>query len=133
MNVWSPTNAIADSNFPVSLFIQGAGYDHNSNSNYNGSEVFQQSGSDIVFVNFNYRVGVRSFLASDCVRKNGDLNAGLLGQRKALRGVWSRIHQLGGDPDHIIIRGDSSSAGSVAHHLIAYGGRILDRCRWGSG
>jgi acetylcholinesterase len=87
MNVWSPTNANADSNFPASLFIQGAEYDNNTNGNYNGSEVVQQSDSDIVFVNFNYRVGVLWFLASDCVRKNGDLNAGLLDQRKALRWV----------------------------------------------
>jgi acetylcholinesterase len=31
--------------------------------------------------------------------------------------------QFGGDPDHIIIQGVSAGAGSVALHLVAYGGR----------
>jgi carboxylesterase type B len=125
VNVWSPTNASANSKLPVWLFIQGGGYSNNANGNYNGSEVVQRSGSEIVFVNFNYRVGVLGFLASDRVRKNGNLNAGLLDQRKALHWVQQHIHQFGGNPDHVVIHGDSSGAGSVAHHLTAYGGRNL--------
>lgn len=31
--------------------------------------------------------------------------------------------QFGGDPDHVVIHGDSAGAGSVAFHLTAYGGR----------
>ncbi|OQD98597.1 hypothetical protein PENVUL_c070G06835 [Penicillium vulpinum] len=123
INVWRPTNASADSNFPVWLFIQGGGYANNANGNYNGSEVVQQSGNNIVFVNFNYRVGVLGFLASEHVRKNGDLNAGLLDQRKALHWVQKHIRKFGGNPDHVVIHGDSAGAGSVAYHLTAYGKR----------
>lgn len=81
-----------------------------------------QSGHDIVFVNFNYRVGALGFLASERVRKNGDLNAGLLDQRKALQWVQQHIRQFGGNPDHVVIHGDSAGAGSVAHHMTAHGG-----------
>lgn len=34
--------------------------------------------------------------------------------------------QFGGDPDHVVIHGDSAGAGSVAYHLTAYGGTGRD-------
>ncbi|OQD75838.1 hypothetical protein PENDEC_c006G02719 [Penicillium decumbens] len=123
INVWKPSKASSDSNLPVWLFIQGGGYANNANANYNGSDVVEQSGHDVVFVNFNYRVGALGFLASEAVRQDGDLNAGLLDQRKALLWVKRYIRHFGGNPDHIVIHGDSSGSGSVAHHLTAYGGR----------
>lgn len=33
-----------------------------------------------------------------------------------------RLNQFGGDPDHIVIHGDSAGGGSIAYHLTAYGG-----------
>ncbi|KAJ5767797.1 hypothetical protein N7533_000380 [Penicillium manginii] len=117
-----PKSAIIDLGLPVWFFIQGGGYADNSNENYNGSKVVENSGQDIVFVNFNYRVGVLGFLASEEVRQNGDLNAGLLDQRKALLWVQKYIHLFGGNPDHVVIHGASAGAGSVALHLAAYGG-----------
>ncbi|KAJ6152235.1 hypothetical protein N7497_006554 [Penicillium chrysogenum] len=108
INVWRPTTASADSNLPVWL------------------EVVRESGHNIIFVNFNYRVGVLGFLASEHVRENGDLNAGLLDQRKALYWVQKHIRKFGGNPDHVVIHGDSAGAGSVAYHLTAYGERNTD-------
>jgi carboxylesterase type B len=110
----------------VWLFIQGGGYADNANFNFNGSEVVKQSGYDTVFVNFNYRVGALGFLASEDIRKDGDLNAGLLDQRKVLAWVQQHIRQFGGDPNHVVIHGDSAGAGSVAHHLTAYDGRDMN-------
>jgi acetylcholinesterase len=123
INVFKPTNATADFYLPVWLFIQGGGYADNSNANFNGSKVVQRSGHNIVFVNFNYRVGALGFLASEDVRKDGDLNAGLLDQRKVLHWVQKHIRQFGGDPNHVIVHGDSAGAGSAAYHMAAYGGR----------
>jgi acetylcholinesterase len=57
INVWGPASATVDSNLPVWVYIQGGGYVGNSNANYNGSTVVEGSGKNIVFVNFNYRVG----------------------------------------------------------------------------
>ncbi|CAG8891934.1 unnamed protein product [Penicillium egyptiacum] len=126
INIWRPTGASPYSDLPVWLFIQGGGYANNANGNYNGSEVVQQSDHNIIFVNFNYRVGVLGFLASEHVRRNGDLNAGLLDQRKALYWVQKHIRKFGGNPDHVVIHGDSAGAGSVAYHLTAYGERNTD-------
>lgn len=123
VNIFKPANATAESKLPVWVYIQGGGYATNSNNNYNGSEVVQKSDYGLIFVNFNYRVGLFGFLASEDVRENGDLNVGLLDQRKLLHWVQKYIQQFGGDPDHVIIHGTSAGAGSISYHLTAYGGR----------
>lgn len=46
----------------------------------------------MVFVQINYRVGAFGFLASEEIRKDGDLNVGLLDQQKALYWVQKYIH-----------------------------------------
>jgi carboxylesterase type B len=66
-----------------------------SNPNYNGTDVVAKSGGNIVFVNINYRVGAFGYLASEKIRKNGDLNAGFWDQRKALEWVQKYIHLVG--------------------------------------
>ncbi|TVY39962.1 Lipase [Lachnellula subtilissima] len=122
VNVWSPASATSKSKLPVWVYITGGGYVANSNANYNGSTVVANSGQNIVMVNFAYRVGSYGFLASEKVRANGDLNAGLLDQRMALEWVQKHIEQFGGDPSHVVIHGASAGAGSVALHLTAYSG-----------
>ncbi|KAI0199105.1 alpha/beta-hydrolase [Astrocystis sublimbata] len=117
-NVWTPANATVDSKLPVWLFIQGGGYTQNANANWNGSYVVERSGNRIVLVNFNYRVGLYGFLASERVHADGDLNAGLLDQRAMMRWVKKHIIQFGGDPEHVVIHGASAGAGSVALHLV---------------
>ncbi|CAJ2501071.1 Uu.00g039240.m01.CDS01 [Anthostomella pinea] len=121
VNVWAPLNATTESNLPVWLFIQGGGYTANSNANWNGTAVVERSNHSIVFVNFNYRVGLWGFIASERVRAAGagDLNAGLLDQRQVMRWVREHIAQFGGDPAHVVIHGASAGAGSVALHLLA--------------
>ena len=74
------------------FFIQGGGYAANTDQNFNGTDVIRASGNNIIFVQLNYRVGAFGFLASENVRKDGDLNAGLLDQRKALHWAQEYIH-----------------------------------------
>ena len=76
------------------MYIQGGGYAINGNYDYNGTSVVQESGNNIVFVNFNYRVGALGFLASERLRKDGDLNVGLLDQRKLLHWVQKYISKV---------------------------------------
>ncbi|RDW92011.1 hypothetical protein BP5796_01405 [Coleophoma crateriformis] len=123
INVWAPSTAKPSSKLPVWFYIQGGGYNTNSNANYNGTGVVEASGNNIVFVNMNYRVSAWGFLASEKVKEDGDLNAGLLDQRLAMEWVQKYIHLFGGDPHHVVIHGVSAGAGSVALHLTAYGGR----------
>ncbi|KAF3055664.1 Acetylcholinesterase [Daldinia childiae] len=107
VNVWAPANATVDSKLPVWLFIQGG---------------VERSAQNIILVNFNYRVGLWGFLASERVRGDGggagDLNVGLRDQREVMRWIRRHIAQFGGDPEHVVINGASAGAGSVALHLL---------------
>ncbi|KAF2161330.1 hypothetical protein M409DRAFT_28367 [Zasmidium cellare ATCC 36951] len=123
VNVFTPSNATTNSKLPVWFYIQGGGYSGNTNANYNGTEVVMKSGYGVILVNMNYRVGAFGFLASEKVRRDGDLNVGLLDQRKAMQWVQKYIHLFGGDPNHVVIHGASAGAGSIAYHLTAYNGR----------
>ncbi|RDW79619.1 hypothetical protein BP6252_04257 [Coleophoma cylindrospora] len=123
INVWAPSTTTPSSKLPVWFFIQGGGYNTNYDGSYNGTGVVEASENNIVFVSMNYRVSAWGFLASEKVREDGALNAGLLDQRLAMEWAQKYIHLFGGDPDHVVIHGVSAGAGSVALHLTAYGGR----------
>lgn len=106
MNVFTPSDATPESKLPVWVYIQGGGYAVNAQANYNGTGVVQnsdihngtemvrQSDYNLVFVNFNYRVGALGFLASEELQEDGDLNAGLLDQRKLLYWVQDNIAKV---------------------------------------
>ncbi len=124
VNVWAPASAsTAPEKVPVWVFIQGGGYVDNSNANYDGADVVARAGGGLVFVDFSYRVGLYGFLASERLRADGALNAGLLDQRQLLIWVQQHIARFGGDPARVVIHGGSAGAGSVALHTLAYGGR----------
>lgn len=64
LNVFAPSNASEQSRLPVYFFIQGGGFNTDSNANYNGSGLIEASGMEIVVVNFNYR-GELSLVRTD--------------------------------------------------------------------
>jgi carboxylesterase type B len=123
LDVYAPSSASSRQKLPVYVFIQGGGFQANSNYNYDGTGLITASNNGIVVVTLNYRVGPYGFLASKEVAKGASLNNGLKDQRKALQWVQKYISQFGGDPDHVVLGGASAGASSVTFHLTAYGGR----------
>ena len=121
VDVYAPTKKSPGSKFPVFVFIQGGGL-IDSFGHFNGSGLVLASNMSIVTVSFTYRVGMFGFLASSEVQKNGSLNNGYLDQHQLLQWVHEEIAQFGGDPNHVVLGGQSAGAGSVANHLTAYGG-----------
>ncbi|KAF4268368.1 hypothetical protein CNMCM8714_001577 [Aspergillus fumigatus] len=121
IDVYAPRNA---SNLPVFFWIQGGGFNSNSNANYNGTGLIEASGSQIVVVTFNYRVGPYGFLAATEVQNGGSLNNGLKDQIKALK--WPVVNSssnFGGNPNHVVLGGASAGAASITLLLSAHGGR----------
>lgn len=51
-------------------------------TNFNFDEFINNSGGNVMVVQISYRVGALGFLAGSKVRDDGDLNVGLLDQRK---------------------------------------------------
>lgn len=98
VDVYAPSDAKPGDDLPVWVYLPGGGYALNSNVGTNGTAVVQRAiektGSGIVFVYVNYRVGVYGFLASEKIREDGALNAGLLDQRKALQWVQQHVSQV---------------------------------------
>ncbi|EXJ94810.1 cholinesterase [Capronia coronata CBS 617.96] len=125
IEVYAPSRASVKSRLPVYFFIHGGGFNSNANPNYNGRGLIAASDHEIVIVTFNYRLGPYGFLASRQIRESptASLNNGLKDQRKALEWVQKYIHHFGGDPDHVVLGGDSAGAASIALHLTAFGGR----------
>lgn len=123
INVFAPSTATSGSKLPVYFFIQGGGFNTNSNANYNGSGLITASDMNIIVVNFNYRVGPYGFLAGEEVLADGSINNGLKDQRLALQWVQQYISLFGGDPGHVTMGGDSAGAQSVNLQVTAYGGR----------
>lgn len=110
-----------------SLFFFHAKYSPaNFDTNFNGSSLIRASDNNMIVVTFNYRVGPYGFLASENIRKEGDLNVGLLDQRKAMEWTKKNIVSFGGNPEHVVLVGTSSGAGSVLYHLAAYNGKPTD-------
>lgn len=93
LDVYAPSNATTHSKLPVYLFIQGGGFNDNSNANYNGTGLVTASGNNIVVINFNYRVGPYGFLTDGNVIEP---NNGLFDQRKVLQWVQDNIALFGG-------------------------------------
>ncbi|KAK5110708.1 hypothetical protein LTR62_005585 [Meristemomyces frigidus] len=123
LDVYAPSNITSDSKLPVYFFVQGGGFNTNSNANYNGSSLIMAGDFDIVVVNFNYRVGPYGFLAGQEILDGGSINNGLKDQRQALHWVQDNIHLFGGDAGHVTLGGDSAGAQSVNLQVTAYGGR----------
>jgi para-nitrobenzyl esterase len=121
MNIWAPAEAKAGAKLPVIVFIYGGGSTIGSSgmANYDG-EAMAKKGA--VFVNFNYRVGILGFMAHPELSKEQGGHSGdyaYLDQNAALRWVHDNIAAFGGDPDKVVITGQSAGAGSVAAQIFS--------------
>ncbi|XP_034244755.1 venom carboxylesterase-6-like [Thrips palmi] len=110
LNVYYP-KLTADKTLPVMVFVHGGGFTTGAGSIYGPEYVTDR---DVVFVNFNYRLGPLGFLstADDAVPGNQGMKDMVL----ALQWVRDNIRAFGGDPDSVTIFGESAGAASV-HYL----------------
>ncbi|GKT65203.1 chlorogenic acid esterase precursor [Colletotrichum tofieldiae] len=72
-----------------------------------------------IIVSINYRLGVFGFPNAAELDPNKQ-NLGLLDQRLAVEWVRDNIAQFGGDPNRIVLWGQSAGAASVAWYQYAY-------------
>ncbi|ORY35220.1 alpha/beta-hydrolase [Rhizoclosmatium globosum] len=122
INVWAPLES-SSSPLPVVVWIYGGYFTEGSSASpiYNGTNFIQGApeGKRPIVVTFNYRLGYFGFLASEDLRKEGSLNAGLLDQKAAFEWVQKYIAKFGGDPARVTAWGESAGARSVHFHMAA--------------
>jgi len=128
LNVWAPAAATASSHLPVLFFVHGGG-------NVQGSSAEQQAGiylyegdllaahANAVVVTINYRLGAlgwlahRAFAAENARGAAG--NYGTLDQIAALEWVRANIAAFGGDPDRVLLFGESAGAVDVCGLVVS--------------
>jgi para-nitrobenzyl esterase len=121
LNIWSPQSAERKEKLPVVVFIYGGGGTLGSSNMavYDG-EAMAKAG--VVFVNFNYRVGLLGFMAHPelSAEQGGHSgNYGYMDQNVALKWVHENIAAFGGDPNKVVIMGQSFGAASVAAQIMS--------------
>ncbi|KAF9881689.1 acetylcholinesterase [Colletotrichum karsti] len=111
---------------PVLIYVYGGGYssgDKTGDGDFNPAELLRMSNNGFVYVAMNYRLGALGWLSGREVAADGTPNAGLHDQRLSFRWVQKYIHLFGGDKNRVTVMGGSAGAGSIMHHLTAFGGR----------
>ncbi|KAM0260904.1 hypothetical protein ACHAQJ_002524 [Trichoderma viride] len=113
LDIWVPAQKANKSKLPVKIWIYGGSDEAGgiSNAMYTGC----YAAENVIQVNINYRQGPLGFLA---VEKAGiDGNFGIQDQLLALKWIKANIESFGGDPDKMVLFGQS--AGSFNTFTIA--------------
>ena len=116
LNVWTKESGNPDAKLPVALWIHGGGYREGwgSEPEFDGQE---WADKDVVLVSINYRLGVFGFLTHPELSAESPQhvsgNYGILDQIESLKWIKKNIAQFGGDPDNVMVFGQSAGAGSV--------------------
>lgn len=125
MGIFAPANATRSSKLPIMYFIQGGGFSSNSNGNFNGSALVEASGGNMIVVRINYRVGILGFIGGTDVANHMGGAASTNGLRDMVTGakfIQQHAEAFGGDPNHIVLSGDSSGAEAIVYLLASNNG-----------
>ncbi|KAH9915056.1 carotenoid ester lipase [Epithele typhae] len=125
LNVIVPANATQEDKLPVVVWIYGGGFQAGSNAVFPGEAIVARSveiGHPVIYMAMNYRLSAFGFLGGKEVKEAGVANLGLLDQRESLKWIQKYISAFGGDPEKVMIWGESAGAISVAHHMLANNG-----------
>lgn len=116
LNVWTP-GLEREAKRPVMFYIHGGAYAHGSGSSplYDGSELCRRG--DVVVVTVNHRLNVFGYLYLQHLSGRDFADSGNVGQLDlvlALHWVRENIAEFGGDPDNVMVFGQSGGGAKIA-------------------
>ena len=120
LHIWTPADS-PEEKLPVMVWFHGGGFveDYAYNVVVDGDTF--GSRFNTILVSVEYRVGILGFLAHPLLTREGrekaSGNYGFLDQRMALIWIRDNIQAFGGDPEKIMIFGESAGGISVMQHL----------------
>ncbi|KAF8550231.1 alpha/beta-hydrolase [Imleria badia] len=127
LNVVRPAGVSEGADLPVIVWIYGGAFEDGDASGYNGTQIVSRSlslKSPVIYVSFNYRLNAFGFLGGKEVQAAGLGNFGLFDQRLALQWVQKYIRSFGGNPQQVILWGESAGSISVMLQMVAYDGQL---------
>ncbi|KAN0094638.1 Alpha/Beta hydrolase fold [Tylopilus felleus] len=127
LNVVRPAGVPNGAHLPVIVWIYGGAFESGDASAYNGTQIVSRSvslKSPVIYVSFNYRMNAFGFLAGKEVQAAGLGNFGLHDQRFALQWVQKYISLFGGNPNQVVVWGQSSGSISAMLQMVAYDGQL---------
>ncbi|XP_063924412.1 venom carboxylesterase-6-like isoform X2 [Zophobas morio] len=116
VNVYVPRILInVTDNLDVIVHIHGGGFSTLSGHNYAHPGYLMDH--DVIFVTFNYRIGILGFLSTEDDAIPG--NNGFKDQVLALKWVQENIYSFGGNPGSVTLTGASAGGASVHLHYLS--------------
>ncbi|KXN87286.1 Lipase 2 [Leucoagaricus sp. SymC.cos] len=119
-NIYIPINTTINDKLPVMVWFHGGGFQSDSTHDAPPEMIMHSSARPMIFASFEYRLGPLGWIGGTQIHDDGDLNAGFLDQRAALRWLQRYIGQFGGDNNKVTIWGQSAGAGSTMFHVISF-------------
>lgn len=117
VNMWTPRRNTTELK-AVMIWIYSGGFSMGDSSTevYNGARFAHNQ--NVVAVSLNYRTNVFGFPTGPPGLR--DLNPGLLDQRLAVEWTKRNIEGFGGDPERMVLWGESAGASSVDYYAFAW-------------
>ncbi|KAH9368407.1 hypothetical protein HPB48_012663 [Haemaphysalis longicornis] len=119
INIWRPARAECEegrckAKLPVIVYVHGGAFQWGDSALYFYDMERFVSKLDVVFVTFNYRVGLFGFLTTNTTDAPDD--NGMWDQTLALKWVKENIGDFGGDPDDVTLAGESAGGIAIGLH-----------------
>lgn len=117
LNIWVPNFSSKAKLKPILFFIHGGAFNIGASNMkvYDGAKLAARG--DVIVVTVNYRVGVMGFFSAFIPDADG--NMGLYDQVLALKWIKKNAVSFHGDPEHIVLIGQSAGAMSAAGHIMS--------------
>lgn len=117
LNLWVPNSKRTDEPKTIMLFIHGGGFMFGASNQpfYHGEKLAEHG--DVIVATINYRLGGLGFLTD--FTDNAPGSVGLYDQVMAIKWVKENAKNFNGDPENIVLFGESAGAFSVSFHQIS--------------
>ena len=119
LNIWAANQKKEpEGGREVLFYIHGGDFTYGGSADplWNGA-AFAEKHPEVVFVSFNYRLGLMGFVDFSAVPGGEEYpdaaNLGMLDQIAALKWVYHNIAAFGGNPEKITVMGDGAGASSI--------------------
>ncbi|KAM0247229.1 hypothetical protein ACHAQJ_009937 [Trichoderma viride] len=125
VSVQRPSKQAPGVKLPVLVWLPGGGFVMGASSQYDGTALLYDAIQDdmpFLFVTVNYRVGAFGFMPGAEILQDGSANAGVLDQRMALEWIADNIEYFGGNPDKVVLWGESAGSCSIVNQMLLFGG-----------